>query len=303
MWELSQSLRLLLYEGDQSPHATWLRQARSRVDADLLRLLAGLMPNPQWYPDFLSPSPGTRPRLLSTELRHVSTMTADDIALEMKATYEGAPSPELARLLDRPDAGRHLRDALETYWDQALARHWPRIKRVLTADLSLRADALAANGLHDTLNTLHHQVSFDGKTLSLDLPSFDADRRGDSEGLALLPCVFAAPRILVVAAEPHPITVAYPPRGAATIWFPRAEQPVAAASALLGRSRTNLLLAMERPTSAAELAEVTGLSAPAVSQHLAVLRRTGLVESRKSGRTVWSVRTELASQLLAACTT
>jgi DNA-binding transcriptional ArsR family regulator len=106
---------------------------------------------------------------------------------------------------------------------------------------------------------------------------------------------------MVVAAEPQPITVAYPPRGAATVWMDKSAPPAEAASALLGRSRTRILLALDNPISAAELAQTTSLSAPAVSQHLAVLRRAGLVESRKSGRTVWSVRTRLGSELLDAC--
>ncbi len=53
----------------------------------------------------------------------------------------------------------------------------------------------------------------------------------------------------------------------------------------------DLLLAEERPVG--ELVDVMGLSQPAVSKHLRVLRRAGLVECRpEAQRRIYGVRTE-----------
>jgi DNA-binding transcriptional ArsR family regulator len=49
------------------------------------------------------------------------------------------------------------------------------------------------------------------------------------------------------------------------------------------RRRAMLELATERERTSGELARLTGLSAPAASQHLRVLRDAGLVEARVAG--------------------
>lgn len=48
--------------------------------------------------------------------------------------------------------------------------------------------------------------------------------------------------------------------------------------------RRMVALAAKRPRTAGELAETTGLSAPATSEHLKVLRKTGLLIQRPEGR-------------------
>ncbi len=48
-----------------------------------------------------------------------------------------------------------------------------------------------------------------------------------------------------------------------------------------------LALLGKHETSVGEMAEVIGVSVSNISQHLAVLRAHGLVETRKGGQTVW----------------
>lgn len=301
MWELSQSLRLFVHAPATAPaHGEWLPQARRAVDPQLSPLLCALMPNPFWYPDFLSPSPGSRPRSLKTELRAVEAMSGNGIRAEIAATSDARPPAVLARILSRSDAGPVLAKALEAYWQQAVASDWPRIKRVLAADLAFRADELAAHGLHAMLNNVHRRIAYDGRVLSLDLPRHEGSRRVDADGLALVPCAFGTPEVLVVAAQPHPVTIGYPPRGVAALWHAPTPPVGTAPAALMGRNRAEILALVGRPMSSGEIAEQTRLTAAAVSRHLAVLRASGLVETRKSGRTTLSVRTSLGSDLLRA---
>ena len=54
------------------------------------------------------------------------------------------------------------------------------------------------------------------------------------------------------------------------------------------------------PLSVGELAAALPVSRPAVSQHLSVLRRSGLVEGDRHGRSVLYLRTPVADRLVEA---
>ena len=69
---------------------------------------------------------------------------------------------------------------------------------------------------------------------------------------------------------------------------------------LLGRSRAALLARLDLPLSTTQVARDLGLSVAAVSEHLSVLRRSGLVRSRRAGRQVLYQRTALGTDLLGA---
>jgi ArsR family transcriptional regulator, virulence genes transcriptional regulator len=57
---------------------------------------------------------------------------------------------------------------------------------------------------------------------------------------------------------------------------------------------------LERERSVGELANLLALRDSTVSQHLALLRRDGLVETRRDGQTIWySIASQPARELLA----
>jgi DNA-binding transcriptional ArsR family regulator len=68
--------------------------------------------------------------------------------------------------------------------------------------------------------------------------------------------------------------------------------------ALVGRTRAVLLATLDLPRTTTQLAGQLGLSPPAVSQHLKILRDTGLVGARRRGRMVLYQRTAAATALL-----
>ena len=68
----------------------------------------------------------------------------------------------------------------------------------------------------------------------------------------------------------------------------------------IGHSRVAILALLDLPLSTTQFGEQTEISLPAVCQHLAVLRHSGLVTSRRAGRTVLNTRTELGDALLDA---
>jgi DNA-binding transcriptional ArsR family regulator len=69
---------------------------------------------------------------------------------------------------------------------------------------------------------------------------------------------------------------------------------------LLGARRARILLALDRPASTQELAVRLGASSAGVSEHLSVLRRSGLVAGRREGRRVLYARTRAGETVLGA---
>ena len=69
---------------------------------------------------------------------------------------------------------------------------------------------------------------------------------------------------------------------------------------LLGAPRVRLLAALRSPATTTALARRIGVTPSAVSQHLAVLHRGGLVDKRRSGRAVLYQTTALGLALLGA---
>ncbi len=299
MWELVCSLKLLIHDPRHRLHAPWVAWASPRVDPELLDLLRGLMPTRARFPDFLTPHPGARPRSVRAELAALAATDPATARREVRSLWDGSPPKGITAVLrDRANGMARLTAALERYWMQAVAPVWPALRRVLTADLAYRADELAAGGLQALLNRLHPTVSFDGQALYIDKPRYDIVRDAGSEGVVLVPCVFAWPNVLIVDENPYPVTLSYAPRGVGAVWQTRQQTKSHPAAHLMGQSRAAILALLDLPLNTTQLAEQADMSLPAVSQHLAVLRRSGLVNSRRAGRAVLNTRTELGHALL-----
>jgi len=75
---------------------------------------------------------------------------------------------------------------------------------------------------------------------------------------------------------------------------------LAAVESLLGAPRARLFSALRSPATTSALAGRFGVTPGAVSQHMAVLYRGGLVNRQRSGRTVLYQVSELGLALLGA---
>jgi DNA-binding transcriptional ArsR family regulator len=85
--------------------------------------------------------------------------------------------------------------------------------------------------------------------------------------------------------------------GVAALWQEAPADQTDPLSALVGRTRATLLATLGLPRTTTQLAQL-GLSPPAVSQHLKVLKETRLVNSRRRGPMVLYQRTATATTLL-----
>ena len=118
------------------------------------------------------------------------------------------------------------------------------------------------------------------------------------DGVVLMPSVFNWPLVSVSRATSTQTTLLYPARGTATVWEGGVTAAPDAIEELLGPARARLLGALRSPATTSALALRFGVTPSAISQHLAVLHRSGLVDRERSGRRVLYQASELGLALL-----
>lgn len=316
---LSETVRAVQLLGDRETpavNAPWVRWARSELSWRPLRLprLWPLIVNGlPTHPEFLVPAPEVRMPELGAELARLRATPAAAVRASLHRVWEEHPWPESAtELAARPrESLAEIAAEIGECYDRLIAPHWERIRPVLEADITYRAGLLAGGGARSLFSDLHPDLHWSGGTLTLT----DTDQ-GPSpfkimlgpDGVVLMPSVFNWPRVSPSRATSTQTIMLYPARGAATVWEGEAwaggawagDGGVEAAEALLGAPRVRLLAALRSPATTTALARRLGVTPSAVSQHLAVLHRGGLVDKRRSGRAVLYQTTALGLALLGA---
>ncbi|MEW1864280.1 DUF5937 family protein [Streptomyces sp. NPDC088194] len=307
MWEVGTSFRLLRSRAAHAVHQPWIDQVRPRVAAaglDRGRLAELIPPDaPDGYvPDFLNPAPAGPAPTLAAELARVLAAPAAQVRhdLDRLRAAPGGLGPRARALHAEPRAQLPpLAEEITAYWEVALAPYWARVRAVLDADIFHRARQVAEHGAAALLNDLHPSVSWNDSALRLGRRRRALARNTAGAGLLLIPSAFTGPGPLTLVRPPDPPQLAYPARGVGTLWASRPVVRGDALAAVLGRSKALLLAELDSPASTTELAARTGLSAPAVSQHLTALRDAGLTTAHRTGRSVLYARTATAESLLA----
>lgn len=300
VYETVMALDVLRRPGVHAVHLPWARWARPRL-AGLpgLDLLLALVSDDQIKPAFMMPPPDARMPDLDAELRRVRATPTVQVRESLELlTHRTGPMQSLYA-----DPRRHLgplTDSLRRCHELVVLPHWPRMVRLLEADIGHRAGVLAAGGAETLFADLHSEVEWtDGELV---VHPHRAPQRPISvvlggNGLLLCPSVFCWPRVTAGVRTGAAGTLRYPARGVATLWEAREPAPDAVA-ALIGRNRAALLAALAEPATTGDLARVLDVTPSAVSQHLGVLRAAGLVSTRREGRTVLHLRTDRADTLL-----
>ncbi|MFI2607541.1 ArsR family transcriptional regulator [Kitasatospora sp. NPDC018619] len=303
MWEVGPSLRLLRSGLAHPVHRPWAEQVRPRLAAlgPSYALLAELVRPAGYVPDFLNPAPEGPAPTLAEELAAIRSTPAEQVRRDLDRLREdGGPGPRLRALYGDPVGGlARLTEAVEAYWELALAPYWARIRAVLDADVLHRARQAAEHGAARVLNDLHAGLRWTEDTLRLRHRTRPLPGRTAGAGLLLVPSAFTGPALYTRLAPPEPLQLAYPARGTGGLWAAAPADRTGALAAVLGRPRARLLTELAAPASTSELARRTGLSASAVSQYLTALRDARLVSAHRAGRSVLYARTVSAEALLA----
>jgi DNA-binding transcriptional ArsR family regulator len=305
--ETLKALPVLASPGRSQVSRPWVRWALAELDRRPLRLprVWPLMVTDLPYcPEFLFPAPAGRSPGLDDELARLCTTPDDQVRASLRRVFGDGRWPDSAtELFERPrEALPAVAAEVAEYHDRLIAPHWERIRSVLEADVSYHAEMLAGGGARSLFSDLHPGLRWSaGRLYMTDSETWLADSQVTlgPDGLVLVPSVFAWPDWSIKKATSTQTTLLYPARGAATVWqSPEAPAAAAAVELLLGAPRARLLEELCSPATTTVLARRLGVTPSAVSQHLAVLYRGGLVDRRRTGRAVLYQTSELGLALL-----
>ncbi|GAA0664872.1 DUF5937 family protein [Kitasatospora atroaurantiaca] len=234
----------------------------------------------------------------SSRLSHrLASPLTDPVAQERARDLALARGPRQAafadRLLSDPPAVRALiRRLLEECQQAFFAEAWRQVLPSLAADARHKADLLARHGLAETLSAISPAVTLDEsapprRRIVIDKLQDNATSAVEHGGLTFIPTAFGRPHLLVVHARGWRPVLQYP------VAEPGLAEPVSLAlvqqrlEALAHPVRLRLARTMARGAhTTGELADAWQLTAPEVSRHLAVLRKAGLLTTRRRGRYV-----------------
>lgn len=276
-------------------HLPWIRRTRAALAGaaldDIALLNSLLAPEHDWLPDFLTPRPGEPPHDIAGELDRLRRTPRERALADFRAVYGTHPLP-------RTTDPVVIAGVLERYWELAVAPHWQRMREVLETDLLHRAQRAAQDGTAAMLRDLDPRVSFsDGELRLYAGRALRYDVAVAGRGLRLVPTLFA-PQTVAPVGPDEPPCVIYRCRGIGTLWEASSARPPEALTELVGAARASLLVILDEPMSTTELARRHGVTPSAVSQHLGVLRRSGLLTRTRVGRLVLYTRTALADELM-----
>jgi DNA-binding transcriptional ArsR family regulator len=218
---------------------------------------------------------------------------ADPATGERARDLASARGPRQAAFADRlladpPAVRARVRRLLEDCEQAFFADAWGRVQHQLAADARHKTDLLARHGLADALAAISPAITLDAQRQRIVIDKLqDNTTSAAGTGVTFSPTVFGRPHLLVVHARGWRPVVQYP---AAESGLPH---PVSLdvvqqrLEALAHPVRMRLCRTLARgPHTTGELAEAWQLTAPEVSRHLAVLKKAGLISTRRRGRYV-----------------
>lgn len=306
---LSETTRAMLLLARPDPAAVnmpWVRWARAKLGRRSLRLPRAwplIVNGLNCYPEFLNPAPAVREPELGDELARVRSTPAEAVRASLVRVFGDHPWPDSAtELLQRPtESLAEIAAELAECHERLVMPHWERIRPVLEADIAYRSQLLAGGGARSLFSDLHPDLRWSQGTLTINEtdedPSVSRIMLGP-DGVVLMPSVFNWPLVSYSKATSSQTTLLYPARGTATVWEDSVTAASGAVEELLGPARARLLGALRSPATTSALALRFGVTPSAISQHLAVLNRSGLVERQRSGRRVLYQASELGLALL-----
>jgi DNA-binding transcriptional ArsR family regulator len=289
--EMVLSLRALREPGRFPLQLGWVRAVQPRVaelDWDVLRWLVN---DTMGSPDFLTPRPTSPLTQLADELQLIGDVDRETYERQLVAVNGELPED---LTIDK------VLEALRQYWDAMMAPYWDRMRTLLSADISYRGHVLTQHGTGAMLNGLAPAISYADGLLKVDrVAAVSRTEVIKGRGLVLQPSLFGPHAVIPFDPGAEPI-LGYPPRGQANLWSvvePPSQQDLAQ---LIGTPRAHILELLTHPRTTTDLAGELKVTPSAVSQHLQLLRRTGLVEPQRTGKQVLYRPTELAALLTGA---
>lgn len=298
--EVAHCVYMLAGNRVRRPYRMWHRAVAPNLSAVDMELLYAVIPDRPMIADFLFDGTVRQTTTFDDQLEALATLPGDALGAELDIIWDGDEMPMPARklLADGEGGAARLAEALGDFWRVAVKPFWPDLRAILDDDVIFRTGRLVNGGIEGLFADLHPQVRLSGDVLEFDRKT-EHERGLGGDGLTLVPSVFGWPGCVISCNAVGSVCLSYAARGVGTLWDrSRTVASTPALAELIGRTRAAILNELAVPRSTTELAQQLGQSAPSVSQHLAVLRRSGLAASWRSGRRVLYQCTPLATSLI-----
>ncbi|WP_405614126.1 DUF5937 family protein [Streptomyces sp. NBC_01508] len=212
--------------------------------------------------------------------------------LDLAAARGPRQSAFIRRMLSDPPAVRAwIRRLLEDCDEAFFADTWRRVRVQLAADARHKTELLRRKGLAEAVAGVSSAVSLQetGPVTAVVVDKLTSGRTSAAgSGLTFLPTAFGWPHLLALHAPGWQPVVQYPvdspePSGGA----PSVEVVKLRMEAVAHPMRMRLCRSLARGSyTTGELADTYGITAPEVSRHLSVMRKAGLLTTRRRGRYV-----------------
>ncbi|MEZ7132769.1 DUF5937 family protein [Nonomuraea sp. AD125B] len=285
------------------PHAEWVERwrgtyARLAARYPALRAAAAVSGNiGAANVDFIAPPPTAVDVAFADELAAVRATPVARAHAEIERVLAQRPPVTgwVRHLLLGPEVVELFAEAYEALWTDILVHDWARLHAILQRDVAYRAGRLAAYGWAAALDDLSPRVRW-RRSGHIEVRMLSGrEERHDlgGRGLLFLPSAFMT-SIATYLDESWPYALLYPARGLGAA-PPRADAGLAL---LIGRSRARILAELAEPATTTQLAALLGQSPGTTGEHIAALRRTGLIAGARVGRGVLYTRTPLGDALI-----
>ncbi len=274
------SLAQLLTQPQRHPmFHPWLR--RRRIPLPDLKALTVFMADGAYRPDFLDPSPMSSEPTFEEGMDALLAAPADQTYAELLDAARGRGADIGRRLLDDPDRARsEAADTLRHLWTSVVEPEWPSMRQALRAEMLDRALQVNREGLRAVLPRLHPSAACEGDTITVEKTiDIDVDC---PEGLILVPSLFITDRIQCTTSHHWTPAIYYPAPGR-YLWA--APPTPRSLDRLLGMTRSKILAALATPLQTTVVARLVSVTPPTASEHLAILRDAGLIDTSRTGRT------------------
>lgn len=302
LWELALSLHMLQSAHGEPIFGPWRATVRDGLRRSELgrrmRLLLSLNPPRGYFPDFLTPTTGEWD--LDDALEAVRSTPARTLRGDLTVLAGEVELPAQAADLADGDvsAVEHLSSTMTGYHKLAIGPYWRQVRAAVDRDHAARGRAMLDRGTEGLLDTLRPGIRWKGGELQVDYP-VDQELHLDGRGLVLQPSYFCWRYPVTLLDQSRPPVLVYPVERGTESLGGAVRTDDGALAALIGRTRAAVLAEIRAGATTSELARRLYISPAAASQHIAVLRKAGLVASRRERHRVLHTLTPLGASMLA----
>ncbi|MFE4670403.1 DUF5937 family protein [Streptomyces sp. NPDC056716] len=220
---------------------------------------------------------------------YLHSRTGHARALEVAASRGQRQLRFTQRLLyDPPSVRAWLRRFLEDCEEAFFADTWAKLRPQLASDAQHKTELLRRKGLAEALAAVSPAVRLDEEGGRIVVDKLIEGRGVASTGrLLLVPTSLGRPHLNVLHRHGWQPLLHYPVSAPAPVRPPSVEQLSLRMTALSHPVRMRICRHLARSAyTTTELAQAHGMTAPEISRHLGVLKKAGLVTTRRRGRYV-----------------